>query len=125
MIKIHPDVIANLLEYAKVKHPNESMILLGGSISKDGIVVDHLIYQHVQSNRRSAISYIDTSALSGVVGSCHSHPGRSNIPSIADKKFFSKYLGIHLIIKYPYGKEDVAFYDNYGEKIDQDLIVIA
>jgi len=57
-----------------------------------------------------------------VMGSIHSHPGKSYSPSDADLNFFNGY-SVNIITKYPYESvEDVAFYNSIGERVVVEIM---
>jgi proteasome lid subunit RPN8/RPN11 len=54
-----------------------------------------------------------------IVGSVHSHPSQSNMPSRGDLHFFNKKGGVNVIIKYPYQTiDDLMAYDNAGNPVE-------
>jgi proteasome lid subunit RPN8/RPN11 len=58
-----------------------------------------------------------------IIGSFHSHPGKSFSPSDEDINFFGHTGKIHLIARYPYRNiNDVAAYNYKGERIPLELI---
>ena len=55
------------------------------------------------------------------MGSVHSHPGPSAMPSDADLKTFSKNGFFHMIVCLPYSLETFRSYDRYGQHIDYTI----
>ncbi len=55
-------------------------------------------------------------------GSVHSHPDSDNRPARQDARAFSKEGGVHLIIGYPYRRQDIAAYDARGRKLELKII---
>jgi proteasome lid subunit RPN8/RPN11 len=75
------------------------------------------MYQHFQSSQTSAALKAILQPLTNAIGSVHSHPSFSNLPSEQDLRFFNKNPGIHLIICHPFKIENIAAYDYQGKKI--------
>lgn len=113
-ITIKEEVIADIIEFAKANYPREFSALLEGRIKKDTLEIDGIVYQHFRSRRNTAVMQMNLPMLSGVVGSVHSHPGRSTSPSVADYNFFAKTGVVHFIIGYPYTEKTLSSYDYEG-----------
>ncbi len=120
-ISIKKDVVEDIIDFAKANYPSEFMAFLKGKFEQKTLFVEGLLYQVFEKSRTSAFTRINLPVGSGVIGSVHSHPRRSG-PSGQDKSFFSRFGGVHIIISYPYKKEDLMLYDNDGEKIDFNMI---
>ena len=56
-----------------------------------------------------------------IAGSAHSHPGYCNLPSEADKDFFSNMGGVHFITCQPYDRNSWKAYNSRGEPIDIEV----
>jgi len=116
-VKVKREVVDAICEFAKNTHPKEFIMLLQGN-AKDGVLsVNSLYYQEYYANEDSAMPYIRLPIFSDIVGSVHSHPGPSNKPSRADKHFFQKHGMFHMIIKYPYGADDIQAYNLFGQPV--------
>jgi proteasome lid subunit RPN8/RPN11 len=57
-----------------------------------------------------------------IKGTVHSHPDSVVLPSPADRWFFSKFGGFHLILGYPFGLDDFAAYDSDGNPVEVEVI---
>ena len=114
-IVIKKDVVDDIIEFARINHPREFIMYLEGKIRKKVLIIDGLLYQEYVSNRTSATSKVNFPIGLKIVGSVHSHPGSSAKPSKADLKSFLKNGLVHLIIKEPYFKEDIAVYLANGQ----------
>jgi proteasome lid subunit RPN8/RPN11 len=60
--------------------------------------------------------------VTGTIGSVHSHPGNSALPSNADYQFFSKNGLVHFIIAEPYTEDSMVAYDIVGQPIEYRII---
>ncbi|KPU63310.1 metalloprotease [Thermococcus sp. EP1] len=119
-IKIRRDLLQYLLQLARDFYPNE----FGGFLrEKDGIFEEVLIIPKGYFGKESI--YFDTWLLphdENIKGTVHSHPGPSSRPSQADKKFFSKFGGVHVIISYPFKEWSVKAYNSEGVEIEIEII---
>ena len=115
MILIKRDVIETIIEAAKNTYPKEFFALLGSTKSSivDELVVVPAIYGYGHTLIRSGLIPIDFN----IVGSVHSHPGSSNMPSKADLNSFANFGRIHLIIAWPFNMDTIEVYDINGEKL--------
>ncbi|USG99698.1 Mov34/MPN/PAD-1 family protein [Thermococcus argininiproducens] len=119
-IKIRRDLLQYLLQLARDFYPNE----FGGFLrEKDGIFEEVLIIPKGYFGKESI--YFDTWLLphdENIKGTVHSHPGPSSQPSQPDKKFFSKFGGVHVIISYPFKEWSVKAYNSEGVEIEIEII---
>ena len=120
MWKIKKELIIELLNAAKKSYPNEFICFLGGSVKKEEIT--EFVFLPNESDTHSAsvnalsIPFDDT-----IIGSLHSHPNSTSIPSNADKKLFTKYH-VNLILGYPFLIENIGAYDKNSANINVNLI---
>ena len=111
------DLILNL---GKSSHPKEFVGLLS---AEEGIISDVLFLSGTVSSHESALLMLDQLPFGmGVVGSAHSHPSGSNLPSRADLGLFSKVGNYNLIVCYPYGAKDWACYSSKGELLELKVL---
>lgn len=110
-------VAEDICEFAKKSYPLEFIAYLKGEKINKNLIINELVYQEFKSSRNSAFSKTNLPILSGVVGTVHSHPSYSNLPSGTDLKLFTKKFGIHLIISYPFSIRNIQAYNVKGEKI--------
>ena len=120
-IKLQKEIISEIIRQAKAHFPKEFISLLQGKIENNILEINNLIYQEYYSSEKSATMNFDLPMVSGVVGSVHSHPSVSNSPSQQDLQFFSKKGYVHIIISYPFKKENMACYDFKGRRIDCEI----
>ncbi|MEM2121286.1 MAG: Mov34/MPN/PAD-1 family protein [Candidatus Woesearchaeota archaeon] len=122
-IVIKEEIIESIIDFAKQNHPKEFVAFLGGSINKNNILeINKLLYQRFYSSKDSAYFRIEIPITERFFGTVHNHPTNSNIPSLDDLFLFGKYGFIHLIISFPYNKENIAAYNFKGEKIHFEII---
>jgi len=111
----------DISEFARGAHPKEFIALVNGKIKDSTLLLDTLYYQTYNATEQSAhIRAFLPSATRGL-GSVHSHPSGSTRPSEADLRFYNKRGAVHLIIAYPYGKENIAAYDFNGNLLQFDI----
>lgn len=118
---IKKSVLEFVLGVSRNIHPKEFTALLRGSpgLIEEALLIPGSLFGENFASVRLDMKPIDPS----IIGSVHSHPGKSFTPSKADLSFFNKTGFIHLILKYPYkGIEDVATYDNRGARVE--LVVV-
>jgi proteasome lid subunit RPN8/RPN11 len=117
-IEINSHLIQKICDLSKDCYPKEFLAFLEGEIDNNRIHIKDIIFQPYIGTKDSAMAHIDFPLTVKSLGSVHSHPTKSNKPSSADLKFFHKTGIIHAIIKYPYKREDVQFYDINGQEIN-------
>lgn len=120
-VKISKETLVGITQFALESHPREFIMFLQGKVKNKELLIEGLVFQEYYANEDSAMPMIRLPMVSGVVGSVHSHPGISNKPSDADLHFFSKHGFVHLIIKKPYGVQDIAAYDKNGKRIGFEI----
>jgi proteasome lid subunit RPN8/RPN11 len=114
-VLIDLEVLKTITEFAKMAYPKEFLGFLEGKKKGNDLIIYAINYQEYFANETSAFARINFPLGSSIVGSVHSHPGYSNMPSNADRLFFSKKGMVHLIIKKPYGIKDIACYNLNGQ----------
>jgi len=111
-----------ILSFCKMNHPNEGILILRGKSKSGNIIVDSLVIPPF-SHSGPTFAGFPHSFLPfdlSYVGVVHSHPTGSARPSITDMhNFFGL---VSLIVKSPYGDEDVFAWDSNGNSIK--LIII-
>lgn len=113
-------------------HPHEYMGFLRGEdarklgLDRDGTVItDVLVIPGTDTNPVSAT--VKTSQVPNdfnSVGSVHSHPNGVLKPSDADLATFGRGK-VHIIIGYPYDREDWKAFDRKGEPRDLDVLDVS
>ena len=117
-IKIKLCVIDSILTYAFNSHPNESVLLLRGTIKKDIIGIENVVIPPLSIHGESFSSFpmrmlpLDSS----IIGTAHSHPSGLVKPSLED---LLNYYGIIMaIVGYPYKSEkDIKMFNREGEEL--------
>ena len=108
-----------IMSYSRGLHPNEAILILRGKATKDQITIDGLVVPPFASSGPyfSGFSDFYLPFDSSYVGTAHSHPSRSNRPSLEDlNRGF--YGSVSIIIAYPYEDGTMAAYDRTGSKLE-------
>ncbi|MBE6493197.1 MAG: hypothetical protein E7Z84_01120 [Methanosphaera stadtmanae] len=117
-VQIDRKVIDEIVKIAINADPKEYVALLSGKIKDNILKITGLIFLPFQASNTSAVMQTFMMPLStGAVGSVHSHPGPSNMPSNADLTFFGKNGYFHMIICRPYSEFSIGSYDAYGNPV--------
>lgn len=112
-----------IISYSKGLHPNEAILILRGKITRELVTIDGLVIPPFASSGPyySGFSDFYLPFDSSYVGTAHSHPSRSNTPSLEDlNRGF--YGAISIIISFPYEDETIAAYDRNGNKLKIEII---
>lgn len=115
-MKIREEALEFMLGVSRKYYPSEFGGMLRG---KDDIIEELLVIPASTYGNGFVDTRIDMIPIDrSIIGSFHSHPGRSFQPSRADIEFFRKSGPVHLIARSPYsGINDVAAYDRSGKRI--------
>jgi proteasome lid subunit RPN8/RPN11 len=121
-VSLTKDVVDSIFTYCKIKHPNECILILKGKSKNGVILIDGLVIPPFSHTGPTFAGFphsflpFDMSYL-GIV---HSHPSGSAEPSLTDlHNFFGL---ISLIVKFPYGDEDIFAWDSKGDSIKLEII---
>jgi proteasome lid subunit RPN8/RPN11 len=121
-VSVKKDVLDGILSFCKMNHPNEGILILRGKSKSGNIIVDSLVIPPFSHSGPTFAGFphsflpLDLS----YVGVVHSHPTGSARPSITDMhNFFGL---VSLIVKSPYGDEDVFAWDSNGNSIKLTII---
>ena len=121
-VSLKKDVVDSISTYSKIKHPNESILILKGKSKGGNILIDGLVIPPFSHSGPTFAGFphsflpFDMSYL-GIV---HSHPSGSAEPSLTDlHNFFGL---VSLIVKFPYGDEDIFAWDSKGNSIKLEII---
>jgi proteasome lid subunit RPN8/RPN11 len=120
MWKIKRNVLLDLLDAAKITHPNEFASLLGGEPNTQTIS-EFVVPPVISNNHSASINLFALPMDKSIIGSIHSHPSHNKLPSFADKKMFQRYP-INIILCHPYTIEDFAGYDSNGTSLELTII---
>jgi proteasome lid subunit RPN8/RPN11 len=120
-VSLKLDVMDSISSYCKIKHPNECILILKGKSKNGSILIDGLVIPPFSHTGPTFAGFphsflpFDMSYL-GIV---HSHPSGSAEPSLTDlHNFFGL---VSLIVKFPYGDEDIFAWDSKGESIKLEI----
>jgi len=117
---IRQDLLTLLLEMGRENHPNEFAAVIR---EQDGVMEELNLLPGTIGREDSASLFYDMMPLdTHVAGSVHSHPNGVIIPSDADLSFFPRTGRYHLIIGYPYRKNDWRCFTADGEPCDLEVI---
>lgn len=112
------EVIDDLLGAAKSSYPREFGALLEGSLERDVLDIDGYILPQTLSGKDNVLMKIGMlPSTTETIGSIHSHPGSSAVPSTADIHFFQKRGLVHFIMSNPYVRRKVKGYDRWGRQL--------
>ena len=121
-VSLTKDVVDSISTYCKMKHPNEGILILKGKSKNGAILIDGLVIPPFSHEGPTFAGFphsflpFDMSYL-GIV---HSHPSGSAEPSLTDlHNFFGL---ISLIVKFPYGDEDIFAWDSKGDSVSLEII---
>ena len=121
-VSLKQDVVDSISSYCKIKHPNESILILKGKSKKGNILIDGLVIPPF-SHTGPTFAGFPHSFLPfdmSYVGIVHSHPSGSAEPSLTDlHNFFGL---VSLIVQFPYGDDDIFAWDSNGNKIPLSII---
>ncbi len=114
---IRETALAFILGVSSQLHPREftGQLRAEGRLITEVLVIPASVYGEDFAETRLDMIPIDRS----IVGSVHSHPGRSFRPSDQDLSYFARSGDVHLIVRYPYRNgADVAAYDRTGRRME-------
>jgi proteasome lid subunit RPN8/RPN11 len=117
---IRQSLLSLLLEMGQESHPNEFVGLIR---EQDGIMEEFNLLPGTIGRENSASLLYDMMPLdTHLAGSAHSHPNGILQPSDADVRFFPRTGRYHLIIGFPYRKNDWRCFTADGEPCIMDVI---
>ena len=121
-VSLKSDVVNSISTFCKMKHPNEGILILKGKSKAGHILIDGLVIPPF-SHEGPTFAGFPQSFLPfdmSYVGIIHSHPSGSAEPSLTDlHNFFGL---ISLIVKFPYGDEDIFAWDSKGGSVNLEII---
>ena len=112
-----------IISYSKSLHPNEGILILRGKATKEQIRVEGLVIPPFAASGPyySGFSDFHLPFDSSYVGTAHSHPSRSNRPSLEDlNRGF--YGSVSIIISYPYEDGTMAAYNRDGSTLEINIV---
>lgn len=113
-------VIDTINEAARNSFPNEFVAVLR---AEKGIITEILLLPGTISGEQSGLLRLHMLPIDfSVVGTVHSHPSFSNLPSEADIQMFSRFGYVHLITCAPFNMNSWKAYDRNGNVFDLEVI---
>jgi proteasome lid subunit RPN8/RPN11 len=121
-VKLQKNVLDSILSYCHMKHPHEGILILRGKSKKGNILIDGLVIPPFAFGGCSSSGfphYMLPGDLS-YVGTVHSHPSGSALPSIVDLNNFFELIS--LIVRFPYGDNDIFAWNSKGDAVKLTII---
>jgi len=117
-ILLTKQITDSIITYAKTWHPNEGILILQGKKKKNFIKVTGLVIPPFSTHGPyySGFPVYELPFDLSYIGTFHSHPGRSNNPSLEDLNHFFGLVSI--IICHPYEADNIAAFDRNGNKME-------
>ena len=121
-VRVDREVLESVIYYAKKSYPNEFLAFFDGEIKNKILYITGLIFVPGETCETGAVVHTERLPMNTkYMGSVHSHPGPSAMPSDADLKTFSKNGFFHMIVCLPYSLETFRSYDRYGQHLDYTI----
>ena len=122
-VSLQKKVLDSILSYCQMKHPNEGILILKGKSKQGQILIDGLVIPPFNYSGPTFAGFPHSFLpfdMSYVV-IVHSHPSGSANPSVTDlHNFFGL---VSLIVKSPYGDDDIFAWDSNGNSIKLEIIL--
>lgn len=118
--KIKRATLKLICEVANENHPNEFV----GLLRAEGDVISELILlPGTLAGAESAMLQLHMKPYDPtIIGSVHSHPTYSNLPSAQDLQFFSRLGFVNIIVAKPYELNSCRAYDPYGNELKLEIV---
>ena len=121
-VRVDREVLESVIEYAEKSYPNEFLAFFDGKIKDKILYITGLIFIPGETCETGAVVHTELLPMnSKYMGSVHSHPGPSAMPSGADLRTFSKYGYFHMIVCLPYSFATFRSYDRYGQPMEYSV----
>lgn len=120
VMKIKKELLESLLEATKRFHPQEFLAFM--SCTNSETIDEFVAVPFIAGEEHAIFSIHEMPIDQKIKGSFHSHPSPDNNPSDADLEVFAKTGKIHAIAAYPYRLQDVAFFNQKGQRIQIELV---
>lgn len=121
-ISLQKKVLDSILSYCKMKHPNESILILKGKSKQGDVLIDGLVIPPFNYSGPTFAGFPHSFLPFDMsyVGIVHSHPSGTAEPSVTDlHNFFGL---VSLIVQSPYNDEDIFAWDSNGNSIKLAII---
>ncbi|MCE9653213.1 MAG: Mov34/MPN/PAD-1 family protein [Nitrosarchaeum sp.] len=121
-VSLQKDVLDSILSYCQMKHPNEGILILKGKSKHGHILIDGLVIPPFNYSGPTFAGFPQSFLPFDMsyVGIVHSHPSGPSDPSLTDLHNFFGLVSI--IVKSPYGDEDIFAWDSSGNPIKLSVI---
>jgi len=116
-VSLQKDVLDSILSYCQMKHPHEGILILKGKSKQGHILIDGLVIPPFNYSGPTFAGFPQSFLPFDMsyVGMVHSHPSGPADPSLTDLHNFFGLVSI--IVKSPYGDEDIFAWDSSGNPI--------
>ncbi|HET9009825.1 MAG TPA: Mov34/MPN/PAD-1 family protein [Nitrosarchaeum sp.] len=121
-VSLQKKVLDSILSYCKMKHPNESILILKGKSKQGHILIDGLVIPPFNYSGPTFAGFPHSFLPFDIsyVGIVHSHPSGTADPSVTDlHNFFGL---VSLIVQSPYDDDDIFAWDSNGNSITLTII---
>ena len=121
-VSLQKQVLDSILSYCQMKHPNEGILILKGKSKQGQILIDGLVIPPFNYSGPTFAGFPHSFLPFDMsyVGIVHSHPSGTADPSVTDlHNFFGL---VSLIVKSPYGDDDIFAWDSNGDSINLAII---
>lgn len=109
-----------ILEASRDMYPREFGAILR---AEEGVITEILLVPGTVSGERHAIFQLHMlPADFSVVGTVHSHPSGDFRPSDEDRRLFSHFGGVHVIVGHPYAEDTWSAWTYAGERIPLRIV---
>ena len=97
-VRVDREVLDSVIYYSKKAYPNEFLAFFDGEIKDKILYITSLIFLPGETCETGAVVHMELMPMNTKsMGSVHSHPGPSAMPSEADLKTFSRNGYFHMI----------------------------
>ena len=118
MIIISRKILEDMLNFARLNHPKEIILLLRGTLSRKQLVITEQLIPPFSMGGRGFAEFRPNMLPMDftIMGTAHSHPVGSHRPSPTDLNHF--YSKVMLIMAAPYTLESIGLYNSRGGQLE-------